>query len=429
MDRIVRAQFGSCVLAIIFAMCAPIHAQTGPTGTWRVEYESMPPWEVVLRVNRSKLTGMVSQCAGRLTEISEGHVDGNRITFKCTRPDNVTTIEFTGTVNADEIAFTWDMRLRDGSLPPPVGNLVLGPLAPRHFIAKRVSDGLLAKRFDDAVRGVEFAAAVNLLQRDTKVDGTLFVPAKLKRVRAVIVVARWGLGDDFYQDAKVWKLLETTGSAVLLARFSDMGPTTILWRNQFNRDASEGLVILLQRFAQESGHRELSNVPVLFWGHSAAGFMAQVFADRNPDRVLAFVDYHAGLAGDAKGALTKIPGLLLAGGKDTASPASVVETTWKSGRAMRAPWTFAVEPDAAHGDLTEKGYALMVPWIEAVIRQRLPKDGTTLRAATDSSGWLGRQQNGEIAPYGTFAGSKTEASWLPDEASARGWQAVVGAAK
>jgi dienelactone hydrolase len=157
--------------------------------------------------------------------------------------------------------------------------------------------------------------------------------------------------------------------------------------------------------------------------------MAQVFADRNPDRVLAFVDYHAGLAGDAKGVLTKIPGLFLAGGKDTASPASVVETIWKSGRAMRAPWTFAVEPDAKHGDLTEKDYGLMVPWIEAVLRQRLPKDGTTLRASTDSSGWLGRQQNGEVAPYSAFIGSKAEASWLPDEASARGWQTVLGKVK
>jgi dienelactone hydrolase len=157
--------------------------------------------------------------------------------------------------------------------------------------------------------------------------------------------------------------------------------------------------------------------------------MAQVFADRNPDRVLAFVDYHAGLAGDAKGVLTKIPGLFLAGGKDTASPASVVETIWKSGRAMRAPWTFAVEPDAAHGDLTEKGYALMVPWIEAVLRQRLPSTGTTLRPVTDASAWMGSNQTREVAPYATFTGSKTEASWLPDEAAARAWQTVLGVGK
>jgi pimeloyl-ACP methyl ester carboxylesterase len=186
---------------------------------------------------------------------------------------------------------------------------------------------------------------------------------------------------------------------------------------------------LLQRFAQESSHRELSNVPVLFWGHSAAGMMAQVFADRYPDRALAFVDYHTPLVGDAAGVMTKIPALFLAGGKDTASPAAAVETTWKSGRAMRAPWTFAVEPDAEHGDLTEKGYGLMVPWTEAVIRQRLPPNGTTLRPITDGSAWLGNNGTGEVAPYATFTGSKTKASWLPDEATARAWQTVLGVGK
>jgi hypothetical protein len=35
----------------------------------------------------------------------------------------------------------------------------------------------------------------------------------------------------------------------------------------------------------------------------------------------------------------------------------------------------------------------------------------------------------EAASHATFRGSKESASWLPDEVTARGWQAVIGASK
>jgi len=49
-----------------------------------------------------------------------------------------------------------------------------------------------------------------------------------------------------------------------------------------------------------------------------------------------------------------------------------------------------------------------------------------LRAVTDGSAWLGNNQTGVVAPHSSFSGSKLEASWLPDEVTARGWQAVLG---
>ena len=39
--------------------------------------------------------------------------------------------------------------------------------------------------------------------------------------------------------------------------------------------------------------------------------------------------------------------------------------------------------------------------------------------------WLGNHMNGAIGPAGAFLGPKAEATWLPDEASAHGWQAVL----
>ena len=95
---------------------------------------------------------------------------------------------------------------------------------------------------------------------------------------------------------------------------------------------------------------------------------------------------------------------------------------------MGAPWTFAIEPDATHGDPKdlEKAIKLMVPWITAVVRQRLGPNGAALKPINDATAWLGNNQTGEVAPFGTFAGSKPEAVWLPDEASAQGWRYVSG---
>lgn len=72
-----------------------------------------------------------------------------------------------------------------------------------------------------------------------------------------------------------------------------------------------------------------------------------------------------------------------------------------------------------------KAMNLVILWITAVLRERLSPDGP-LRVISDASAWLGNNQTGEVAPYGSFPGSKTDASWLPDEATARGWQVARG---
>jgi hypothetical protein len=67
----------------------------------------------------------------------------------------------------------------------------------------------------------------------------------------------------------------------------------------------------------------------------------------------------------------------------------------------------------------------MIPWMAAVIRLRVSPDGNALRTITDGTALLGNNKTGEFAPYGAFSGSKAEASWLPDEQTARGWRAVL----
>lgn len=279
-------------------------------------------------------------------------------------------------------------------------------------------------------QGTEFAAAINLLQSNVKVIGTLFLPQKVSRVRAVIVVLRWGNGSLLYPDAEFRRLSETTESGLLLTDFATMTGAETSYRPRYSPDRVNGLVMLLQRLALESGHQELTDAPLLFWGHSEAGGFGPRFAAVHAERTIAFIAYQsaAGPLDQGVKIQNQIPALFLGDGMGSA-PA--VQAAWKIGRSAGAPWTFSIEPDATHGDekYLKKANGLLIPWITAVLRQRLSPDGKALRTVSEGSSWIGNNQTGAIAPSGTVPGSKLDASWLPDEPSARAWQRVRGAAK
>ena len=124
--------------------------------------------------------------------------------------------------------------------------------------------------------------------------------------------------------------------------------------------------------------------------------------------------------------LNQIPALVF----DTRREPGAMDATkdfWMSGRSAGAPWTCALEPNAVHGDPKDMSKAndLLIPWITAVLRERLSRDGKTLRPVTDGAAWLGNNRTGEGGPYATFSGSKADASWIPDQATARGWRVVT----
>jgi hypothetical protein len=124
--------------------------------------------------------------------------------------------------------------------------------------------------------------------------------------------------------------------------------------------------------------------------------------------------------------VSRVPSLLISGGQDTTAPSSMAEALWKSGRAVGAPWTFAIHGDAVHGEPKDlaPAAALMTSWTAAVVRHRLPAGAATLRDVTESSGWMGDNRTGAIGPYESFTGEKVAASWLPDEATALAWRAL-----
>jgi hypothetical protein len=284
---------------------------------------------------------------------------------------------------------------------------------------------------------LEFSAAVNLVEKNVKVDGSIVLPRKDLKVRAVIVAINWGLGPEIYEDPQWLGLSDKLESGLLLARITNIGRPDSAISQEVVRDAAvggaDGLIMLLQRLAVESRHQELERAPILLWGHSAAGSFAASFAILQPQRTIGFVRYHShrrGLPLDMK-VLRGVPALILAGGKDDIAGVEDSEDLWKQGRSLGAPWTFAVEPDAPHGSeqSLKKANDLVIPWITAVFGQRLSPSGAVLRRVDDSSGWMGDNRTGDAAPNATFPSSKLEASWLPDEPSSRGWRTVLRATR
>jgi len=314
----------------------------------------------------------------------------------------------------------------------------------------------------DLVSGAEFVASANVSEKNLKAEATIFVPDSASPIRAVIVLVEALPGAErsplrpFIDSAagrfrdQVWRrLCERSECALLHLRLGTIRPEPspgivvngVVVRNgipnRVLRNAAEGgadaLLMILQRLGGESGHQEVKMCPLLLWGWSAAASFGTTFAELHPERTVAFIRYHTHLRGLSPNIqiLKNIPALLIAGERDETAGTEDAETFWKTGRSAGAPWTFAIEPGATHGDEERfvSSHELIMPWIAAVLRQRLEPGSTGLASVTENNGWLGHNRTTEIAPDGTFSGDKTQASWLPDEPTARAWQNVVSKTK
>jgi dienelactone hydrolase len=417
----------SCLLGLLLAALQPISGQGDVVGTWQLDAPAPErPWSLVLRRTGSRLTGMVSSCfSPGPVDISDASVSGNAIAFKCkSLPSNDRTITFRGTLRENEIDLAWSVQLGHDRI---VIGTPTGPAPASRFVVRRVPDGELAA-IADQVRGITFAAAVNDIEKDVRVEGTLFVPDGAEPLRAVIVVTYWGLGQAFYNDLATRRLAEATRSGLLLVSFSNMGPSTQLFRNLFNVDGAAALVRLLQRFGEESRRAEIAHLPFVFWGHSAGG--GRVFAQALSNRTVAFVLYHSAGGGVSNPNLpTQIPALVIKGGKDeTNGRPNDPEEFWRLGRSAGVPWTFGLEPDATHASQEHLSQAnsLVAAWITAVLERRLSRGGAPLRLLDTKSGWLGNIRTAEVVPVTAYKGRELDASWLPDEPSARHWQILMG---
>jgi hypothetical protein len=94
-----------------------------------------PPVTLVLKSDGSSVTGTIGAGAGATgTEISEGKVAGDVISFKVQIPGGRTVL-FSGTLKGDEIGFTREVRVPEGAEPGGAG--ILGAGGPSDFVVTR----------------------------------------------------------------------------------------------------------------------------------------------------------------------------------------------------------------------------------------------------------------------------------------------------
>jgi hypothetical protein len=95
-------------------------------------------------------------------------------------------------------------------------------------------------------------------------------------------------------------------------------------------------------------------------------------------------------------------------------------------RRQRAPWTYFCLPRGGHGNVVPN--ELLMPWLDGVIAQRLPADVDLSKGPPQlndiriEAGWLANPLTLEIAEFAKYDGDKSQATWLPNEASALAWK-------
>jgi len=135
----------------------------------------------------------------------------------------------------------------------------------------------------------------------------------------------------------------------------------------------------------------------------------------------------------------RVPGLVIFGEDDEFLARPSKEENLAVVPAMRknhaALWNFAVEPKTGHGP-GEKTWPLVFSFLRHTFTARVPADAdpgkspVTLTKLSAEEGHLGENwdvakggyQDLKVAPYATFAGDKSSASWLVNAECAEDWR-------
>jgi pimeloyl-ACP methyl ester carboxylesterase len=212
------------------------------------------------------------------------------------------------------------------------------------------------------------------------------------------------------------RALQLAGGNVAL-----IGTTTLL-----DDAAGHGALLdALSAFAKESGHAELSDIPIFFVGHSQGGCTAYGFSRVHGARVAGFLTMKGGCHNPGPAlAAAEVPGFFLIGALDEPHRRINLTGVFEAGRAAGARWALATD-QFHHGPILD--FDLMFDWIEAVLTARLPATvGAPLRGITETVGWLGNRSTGAISPYTCYGATPSSASWLPTRATALHWQRMAG---
>lgn len=191
---------------------------------------------------------------------------------------------------------------------------------------------------------------------------------------------------------------------------------------QANMGSGAALLEALRLFAEKSGHPEVENAPLIFWGHSAGGQFNYEFACWKPERVIAFIVNKGGVyyTEEPSPETRRVPALFFVGAKDADSRINNITKFFHGGRDKGALWALAVEPNAGHelGGTRE----LAMRFFETIIPLRLNACGKIV-SLNESEGWIGNLTTFTVSQ--AQVGCNHTGSWLPSELMAKRWQSFV----
>ena len=256
----------------------------------------------------------------------------------------------------------------------------------------------------------------------------LWVPKHTRLVKALLVFSWHGSGGPLAEHADLRYLAGALNCAVVA-----FGGETV------KRGFKPSTILLdaLADLATKSGHPEVAHAPMFVFGHSNGTGFSAGFTAQEPGRVFGWVAFKSAYGRQfSLPPIYRVPGMVISGEKDRQYFNNQLDTVEKLRREHHALMHMIVEPRAGHGPNRHKSYTIVMAFIKTMFHLRVPPDAdprtgpVTLIARKEPDGWLGRNwdktagggQRLPIAPYATFTGDKTRASWLPTADYARQWQ-------
>ncbi len=289
---------------------------------------------------------------------------------------------------------------------------------------------LAAPAQEPAPIGAYFTVSVNPggIPKLASVDYALWIPNRAAALRGVILRQHgcgnktWPIGLNHVHDLQWQALARRHSMALMSSRYAapDACESWSDMKGGSDRLFLEGLELL----ARQTGHPELTKVPWVLWGHSGGARWSGAMLLAYPARVAAAVLARCGETWGDNREAAQVPVLWAPGAKDHLERCiSTPLRCYGEYRKLGALWTMAMDPVADHSLADHRAFA--IPYLDAVLAQRLPAGARELQPMDPARAWLGDASTFRITPAADWRGEASDAVWLPDQQTARLWREFV----
>ncbi len=252
----------------------------------------------------------------------------------------------------------------------------------------------------------------------------LAIPAGMTQVRGILFRVAPHLSDSRGEvsDPSLLALCADADFALMGARLDDVGMETGI---------GDALLRTLAVFADASGHTELEFSALYCEGYSWGGQFAYHFTVWRPERVIGLVTMKGGYhRTDPAGAAIQVPAYFFIGEHDAQYRIDNLTGIFEAHRPLGARWILAMQPNAAHEPVTDRG--LLDPYFDAAITRRLPDVIPPDRVPDlidipEQSGWLGDRRRQFIGAWDCYDAGPDSACWFAERGIGEQWQEFVSA--